>query len=310
VVGRAVEGTFLTAAMQAAAQGEPQAVFVHGEAGVGKTSLVREVLGSFAGEVLWGTCVHFGAASVPFAALISALDRWVAAVDPPVRDEVFAGLDALHALLPSLGAGAVDDRGLVLPQIDSALVRLARRRPTVLVIDDLQWADASSLDLLAFLISGFRDQQLAVVATVRDEDRPESHRLTSWLAEVRRMPSVEEMHLERLGAEGTAAQVAAGARRVSQLRPIGVPCSVFCSTIDLLSLATCSCRCGRRGTADGASPWRVLVRRSYHRTWSTLADAETHGSLLGRVRTQWSASTDSCSGKRRPKRSRKPTLRQ
>src|SRR5690349_14045305 len=57
VVGRAVEGTFLTAAMQAAAQGEPQAVFVHGEAGVGKTSLVREVLGSFAGEVLWGTCV-------------------------------------------------------------------------------------------------------------------------------------------------------------------------------------------------------------------------------------------------------------
>ena len=79
----------------------------------------------------------------------------------------------------------------------------------MLVIDDLQWADASSLDLLAFLISGFRDQQLAVVATVRDEDRPESHRLTSWLAEVRRMPSVEEMHLERLGPEGTAAQVAA-----------------------------------------------------------------------------------------------------
>jgi len=209
VVGRAAEGQALTAAVQAAVQGQPRAVFVHGEAGVGKTTLVREVCGHFAGAVLWGTCVHFGAASVPFAGLISALDGWGAGADRQIRDEVFAGLDTLCELLPSLVAGPVGDRDLVLPQIDTALVRLARRCPTVLVIDDLQWADASSLDLLAFLIGGFRDQRLAVVATVRDEDRPESHRLTSWLAEVRRMPSVEEMHLERLGPEGTAAQVAA-----------------------------------------------------------------------------------------------------
>ena len=142
VVGRAAEEQVLAALLEAAASGEPSAVFVHGEAGVGKTALVRDVCGRFAGEVLWGTCVHFGAASVPFAALASALDGWVAGAGDPVRDEVLAGLDSLNVLLPDVSSDGADDRGLVLPQVDIALMRIARRRPAVLVIDDLQWADA------------------------------------------------------------------------------------------------------------------------------------------------------------------------
>ena len=209
VVGRGVEQQVLAAWLEAAAAGEPRAVFVHGEAGVGKTTLVREVCGRFTGEVLWGTCVHFGAASVPFAALASALGSWAASAGDPAGDEVLAGLDALRILLPGMSSGGAGDPGLMLSQLDTALVRIARRRPAVLVIDDLQWADASSLDLLAFLISGFRDQRLAVVATVRDEDRPEGHPLNSWLAEVRRMPGVDDLYLRRLGPDGTAEQVAA-----------------------------------------------------------------------------------------------------
>ncbi|MEP7035944.1 MAG: AAA family ATPase [Actinomycetota bacterium] len=209
VVGRGAEEQVLAVMLEAAANGEPGAVFVHGEAGIGKTALVRGACGRFGGEVLWGTCVHFGAASVPFAALASALDGWAAGAGAPARDEVLAGLDALSAMLPGVSSGGAGDRELVLPQIDTALRRIARRRPVVLVIDDLQWADPSSLDLLAFLVSGFRDQQLAVVATVRDEDRPEGHPLNAWLADVRRMPGVSELHLERLAPQGTAEQVAA-----------------------------------------------------------------------------------------------------
>ena len=195
--------------LRLAAAGQGRLVLVGGEAGVGKTALVRDVCGRFAGEVLWGTCVHFGATSVPFAGLISALDGWAARVGDRERDEVLAGLGALSVLLPGISLGGAGDGGLVLPHFDTALVRIARRRPTLLVIDDLQWADSSTLDLLAFLISGFRDQRLAVVATVRDEDRPEGHPLNSWLAEVRRMPKVGHLHLERLGPQGTAEQVAA-----------------------------------------------------------------------------------------------------
>ncbi len=209
LVGRDAEEQVLAAMLEEAAGGQPGALFVHGEAGVGKTSLVTDACGRFAGEVLWGACVHFGAATVPFAALGRALDSWAADAGEPARDEVLAGLDALRVLLPGVSLGEAGQLGLLLPQLDTALVRIARRRPAVLVIDDLQWADPSSLDLLAFLISGFRHQRLAVVATVRDEDRPEGHPLNSWLAEVRRMPGVDEMRLERLGPEGTAEQVAA-----------------------------------------------------------------------------------------------------
>lgn len=209
VVGRAAERQVLEASLAAAAGGEPSAVFVHGEAGVGKTALVRDVCGRFAGDVLWATCVHFGAASVPFAGLAAALTAWAAAADERARDEVLAGLDALGTVLPGMVAARAGDRELVLPQLDTALVRIAGRRAAVLVVDDLQWADASSLDLLAFLASGFRDQRLAVVATVREEDRPEGHPLNSWLAEVRRMPRVHDLYLERLGPQGTAEQVAA-----------------------------------------------------------------------------------------------------
>jgi hypothetical protein len=209
VVGRAAEERVLSALLDAVAAGEPGAVFVHGEAGVGKTALVREACRRFDGEVLWGTCVHFGAASVPFAGPTSALGGWACGAGDEARREVFTGLDALSALLPGLGSGEAADRELVLPQLDAALRRVARRSPTVLVIDDLQWADPSSLDLLAFLISGFHDQRLAMVATVREEDRPEGHPLNSWLAEVRRLPGVHDLYLQRLGPQGTAEQVSA-----------------------------------------------------------------------------------------------------
>ncbi len=92
----------------------------------------------------------------------------------------------------------------LLPVIDAVVNDLARRGPTVLVVDDLQWADVSSLDALAYLIAGFREQPLAVVATCREELRPEGHPLYGWLADMRRMPSFEEIVLPRLDLDGTA----------------------------------------------------------------------------------------------------------
>lgn len=64
IAGRVEEGRVLAAAMSAAAGGQPCAVFVHGEAGVGKTRLVRAVCDQAAANgaaVLWGRCVRFGA---------------------------------------------------------------------------------------------------------------------------------------------------------------------------------------------------------------------------------------------------------
>ncbi|HET6296517.1 MAG TPA: AAA family ATPase [Kribbella sp.] len=211
LAGRVVEQQLLASALKGTASGRPCAVVVHGEAGVGKTRLIREVCEGLGDdtEVLWGTCVHFGEASVPFAPVIGALQAWLARADAETRAEVLAGAGDLGVLLPALGRGDARKglRGRLLPSIDMVVNRLADLGRTVVVIDDLQWADSTSLDVLAYLIAGFREQRLAVLATCRDEHRGEGHPLHGWLADMRRMPLFSEVHLDRLGLVGTEAQL-------------------------------------------------------------------------------------------------------
>jgi DNA-binding CsgD family transcriptional regulator/tetratricopeptide (TPR) repeat protein len=183
-------------------------VVVHGEAGVGKTRLVQEVCDARPGtQVLWGTCVHFGEATVPFAAVAGALQSGLADLDAAERAEILAGAGELAGLMPALGADRRSEAGRLLPLIDLVVNRFAARAPTVVVIDDLQWADRTSLDVLAYLITGFREQRLALLATCRDEHRGEGHPLHGWLADLRRMPRFTELHLDRLDLEATEVQL-------------------------------------------------------------------------------------------------------
>ncbi|NYG06569.1 DNA-binding CsgD family transcriptional regulator [Phycicoccus badiiscoriae] len=207
LVGRGAEQGRLAALLDGVAQGTPGVLLVGGEAGVGKTALVRDACARFSGQVLWGTCVHFVGTPVPFAAVVSALEGWLAAASGPERVEVLSGLDALRALLPSSPSAGAVEPGVLLTQLDAALLRIAQRDPLVLVVDDLQWADPSTLDLLAFLVAGLGSERVGVIATVRDEDRPDGHLVNGWVADLRRMPPVSEVHLERLGEQDTADQV-------------------------------------------------------------------------------------------------------
>jgi DNA-binding CsgD family transcriptional regulator/tetratricopeptide (TPR) repeat protein len=212
LAGRVPERGRLAEVLSGSAEGLPAAVLVQGEAGVGKTRLVREVTEQYrtsGHEVLWGTCVRFGAASVPFASVLQALDGWARQVDPAVRSKVLEGSDSLSSLLPSLGVGFSEvPSSHLLPVVNRVLQRIASAQPTVLVVDDLQWADASSLDVLAYLIAGFRGQNLALVLTIREEDRPQGHPLNAWLADMRRLPGVSELVLARLDADESTQQIA------------------------------------------------------------------------------------------------------
>jgi DNA-binding CsgD family transcriptional regulator/tetratricopeptide (TPR) repeat protein len=180
---------------------------VHGEAGVGKTRLVREVCGDPELLVLWGACVHFGGGTVPYAPIIGVLQDWHAGADPAERSEVLAGADELGALLPALGTERIAPTIRLIPLIDLVLNRIAERHRTVVVIDDLHWADVASLDVLAYVVTGFRGQRLTVLGTCRDENRGEGHPLHSWLADMRRTPGFEEIHLDRLELDATAIQL-------------------------------------------------------------------------------------------------------
>lgn len=217
LAGRVEEVRILGELLRRGIDGSPGAVIVHGEAGVGKTRLVTEgadAARDLGYDVLWGRCTRFGAASWPYAPFAMALEAWLANASTTARADLLAEAPRLASVLPSLVGAEGEESQRLLPEIARGLVRLATRGPVLLVIDDLQWADVSSLDLLGYLIAGFDAQDLVVMATVRDEELDPSHRLHGWLADVRRFPGVRELRLRRLGVDETEQQLKAllGAR--------------------------------------------------------------------------------------------------
>ncbi|MGW5189321.1 AAA family ATPase [Kribbella sp. NPDC004138] len=206
-VGRGAERERIRQILAGGAAGRPAAAIVRGEAGVGKTRLVRELCTDPELLVLWGSCVRFGGASVPYAPVVGILQDWLQAADPAERAQVLAGADELGSLLPGVRAAHDVPAGRLVPVVDLVLNRIADRHRTVVVVDDLQWADLASLDVLAYLITGFRRRRLTVLGTCRDEDLGVGHPLHGWLADMRRMPSFEEIQLERFELAETGAQV-------------------------------------------------------------------------------------------------------
>jgi len=150
-------------------------VLVHGEAGVGKSRLVREVSATAreAGVTVFsGRAVPSGEAYRPLAEALSAALR-----DRPLPREngLRPYLPALAALLPDAGIeGRSDPRGGVV--LGEAILRLvtalAGRRGAMLVLEDLHWADPDTLDVLSYLADAADTSPVVLVATARDELDP------------------------------------------------------------------------------------------------------------------------------------------
>jgi DNA-binding CsgD family transcriptional regulator len=188
-MGRVGEVDAVVGVVQGAARGDGGALLISGEAGVGKTALVREASSQVAevADVLWAPCLPLTSLAVPFLPLTSALRAWAAGQQVPV---------------PALGGSTGDGPA----GFDNWLDHLCRQRPVLLVVDDLQWADQSSLDVLMYVLAGLASRRLAVVTTVRAGEEREP--LRRWLADVRRFPGVRKLTLGRLDRVATAEQIA------------------------------------------------------------------------------------------------------
>jgi predicted ATPase len=189
-VGRAGEIDALNSLLRAAAHGEPGAMLISGEAGVGKTALAREVTAGSNGDadLLWAPCLPLTSLAVPFLPLMTALRGWAAGREVPV---------------PVLGGSGEEGPAAFDAWIDD----MCRQRPVVLVVDDLQWADQSSLDVLMYILAGLAARRFAVLTIVRAGE--EGGPLRRWLADVRRFPGVSELTLGRLDRVATGEQIAA-----------------------------------------------------------------------------------------------------
>lgn len=202
-VARAPQVDQLTLALRRADAGEPTAVLIAADAGVGKTRLLRhvaELAGASGARVVVAHCVDLGEIGLPYLPFAEALAQ-LRALDADAVDAVVADRPALARLLPGPTgvAGPLDDQSSRLQLFDGLVEALGAvgvpGHPLLLVLEDLHWADASSRDVLRFLVSRLRDQHLVVVASYRTDDLHRRHPWRPVAAELARHPRVERLDL-------------------------------------------------------------------------------------------------------------------
>jgi len=201
LVGRERERTMLRAAIDAAFAGRGSLVLIGGEAGIGKTALAEATLAEATGRgalALVGRC-YDRTATPPYGPW-----RELARAAPP---------DA--ALPPWPGALATDGAGTpaagpdaLFEQVRDGLAARAARRPLVLLLDDLHWADPASLDLLRALARQLGDLPFLLLATHRTDEVTRRHPLYQLIPLLLREAPAALLDLAPLAEEDTRALVA------------------------------------------------------------------------------------------------------
>lgn len=208
------------ASRPSATGGEPQALLLGGEAGVGKTRLVEEFAAAAdrrGAVVALGGCVEIGADGLPFAPFSTALralrrhlPEELAAAAAGQEEELARLLPELGEGTPVTGGGRHDEESMArLFELTARLLeRVAARHTVVLVLEDLHWADASTRHLIAYLFRTLRTGRLVVLATYRSDDIHRRHPLRPLLAELDRLRTVRRLELGRFTRDEVGRQIA------------------------------------------------------------------------------------------------------
>ena len=162
-------------------------VLLAGDAGVGKTRILRELRGRAAADgrqVLVGHCLDFGDSAEAYLPFTEILDNITTAL-PDVVAQVADVHPALLRMAPVARAlGGADtavqealDRGNLFAAIHSLLERAAEKAPLLVVVEDTHWADQSTRDLLTYLFTRPYVGPVAMVASYRADDIHRRHPL-------------------------------------------------------------------------------------------------------------------------------------
>ncbi len=217
LIGRDAELDQLRGLWRRASAGGGQLALIGGEAGAGKTRLVRELavyarLGGAA--VVSGGCYEFEA-TTPYLPFVEALRRWVHEAPAGELSRTLGDQAAvLVRLAPELGTrlgplapaaelAPHEERLRLFDHVTRWLQALAAPRGALLLLDDLQWADQGTLQLLHYLLRHFGADRLLVLATFRAEEVGPEHPLGVTLAELNRERVGTRLHLGRLDLAAT-----------------------------------------------------------------------------------------------------------
>jgi DNA-binding CsgD family transcriptional regulator len=206
LVGRDAELSLLDASVERLTRGQPARLVITGEAGIGKTSMLAELIARSERCEL-PTFVGRGQEldrDAPFGAIVDALDAPIAALDDGQLDELGPDrLAELASVLPSLATRA---SGLARPlqaerfrvhyAVRAAVQRLGAHGPVVLVFDDLHHADDASIEVVSHLLQRPSDAPILIAIAYRPNGAPP--RLHDAVASAVRRAGVTEMALAPL----------------------------------------------------------------------------------------------------------------
>ncbi|HEY3764953.1 MAG TPA: AAA family ATPase, partial [Gaiellales bacterium] len=210
-VGRPRELALLGSLMPRAGGEGRRIALVGGEAGSGKSRLVREFAHRAAAEgvlVLYGACD--AVVRIPYQPISEALDHLVRISDPDtLRRDLGPGGGELRRLIPDLTTriGALPDpvsadqdteRHRLHQAVAELLVMTSRRRPMLLILEDAHWSDTPTLLLLRHLSRATADARMLLVATFRDLEADMPAELSGALIDLRRTEGVVPVRVSGL----------------------------------------------------------------------------------------------------------------
>src|SRR5712692_2414826 len=215
LMGRTTELSTLIKVYHTAQRGQTQVVLLEGEVGIGKTRLATEFLAwaeMEGADVLQGQAFETGG-QLPYRPVIEALRPRIERENAP--DDLLSDtwLAELARLLPELGDRYPDlpaptgDKSVARNRLFEAVARLgqalAARTLLVLFIDDVQWADAASLDVLHYLARRFAESETPalLLLTLRMGERAMLPGLAEWRTDMERAVSLTHLQLGPLTAE-------------------------------------------------------------------------------------------------------------
>jgi DNA-binding CsgD family transcriptional regulator/tetratricopeptide (TPR) repeat protein len=223
LVGREDALAALRAALTARPADPRPVVLVAGDAGIGKSRLLDEFVASIAADppvqpapvILRGACPELTGGQLPFAPILDMLvdlerrGGSVGVAAAPLRLELAGATEAAEPVA-AMTAGPVGfGRSSRFQRVHDVLAAVADEGPTVAIVDDLHWADQSTLDLLTYLADRVRDRPILLVLAFRSDELSRRHPLRPVLANLARAATLDRLDLRPLDDGDVARQVAA-----------------------------------------------------------------------------------------------------
>jgi DNA-binding CsgD family transcriptional regulator len=213
LVGRTRELTQFQSAFERMLAGQRETLLIYGEPGIGKTccaeafAQLAEDQGSL---VLWGRCYE-DAGAPPYWPWIQILREFIASSSPSeLQGTIGAQREDIAAIVPELGNGSANEdsraigdapdhvRFRTFDAICQLLINAARQVPLIIILDNIHWADSTSMALLAFLSHEVFRSRILLVCTYRESELSNRGPLPETLGELQRAGNLDRLSLAGL----------------------------------------------------------------------------------------------------------------